>query len=238
MSFFITIVFSVFVIYNYNRGIMKKKVLIAITSIILILSLLTLFINIYMINSTNDQIVDINGLKGEFDAIIVLGCKVNGDYPSLMLARRLEKGKEVYDKLGTKIILTGDHGRNEYDEVNVMRDYLLDYNIDSKDIFLDHAGFNTYDSIYRAKYIFEAKRVIIVTQKYHMYRALYLANSLDLDAVGVLADDIPQKGIMLKNEIREILSRDKNYFLGLFKPKSKYLGEVIPLNQDGIVTSG
>ena len=71
-----------------------------------------------------------------------------------------------------------------------------------------------------------------------MYRALYLANSLDLDAVGVVADDIPQKAIMLKNEIREILSRDKNYFLGLFKPKSKYLGEVIPLNQDGIVTSG
>lgn len=217
---------------------MKKKIIITLVSIILILSLLTLFINLHMINSTKDQIVDINSLKGEFDAIIVLGCKVNGPDPSLMLASRLEKGKEVYNKLGTKLLLTGDHGKNYYDEVNVMRDYLLDYNIDSKDIFLDHAGFNTYDSIYRAKYIFEAKRVVIVTQKYHMYRALYLANSLDLEAVGVIADDIPQKGIMLKNEIREILSRDKNYFLGLFKPKSRYLGEVIPLNQDGIVTSG
>lgn len=217
---------------------MKKKVLVILSIIILIVSLLTLFINLRMINTTKDQIVSIDSLSNDYDAIVVLGCKVEGNSPSLMLASRLEKGKEVYNKLGTKLLLTGDHGKNYYDEVNVMRDYLLDYNIDSKDIFLDHAGFNTYDSIYRAKYIFEAKKVVIITQKYHMYRALYLANSLDLDAVGVIADDIPQKGIMLKNEIREILSRDKNYFLGLFKPKSKYLGNPIPLNQDGIVTSG
>ena len=199
---------------------------------------MTLFINIHMVDGTKNQIIGINKLKGNYDAIIVLGCRVNGDSPSLMLAKRLDKGIDVYNKLHTKIILTGDHGQNKYDEVNVMRDYLISSNIDSSDIFLDHAGFNTYDSIYRAKYVFEAKKVIIVTQEYHMYRALYLANSLDLEAVGVVADDIPQKGIMLKNEVREILSRDKNFFLGIFKPKSKYLGEVIPLNQDGIVTSG
>lgn len=216
---------------------MKKKVLIIISIFILIISLLTLFINLRMINTTKDQIVSIDSLSNDYDAIIVLGCKVNDDGPSLMLAKRLDRGIDVYNKLNTKIILTGDHGRNEYDEVNIMRDYILD-SIPSKDIFLDHAGFNTYDSIYRAKYVFEAKKVVIVTQKYHMYRALYLANSLDLDAVGVVADDIPQKIIMLKNEIREILSRDKNYFLGIFKPKSKYLGEIIPLNQDGIVTEG
>ena len=199
---------------------------------------MTLFINLYMISSTKKQIVDINNLESNYDAIIVLGCKVNGDEPSLMLQRRLDKGFDVYNKLHTKILLTGDHGKEEYDEVNVMRDYLIDFDIDSSDIFLDHAGFNTYDSIYRAKYVFMAKKVVIITQKYHMYRALYLANKLDLDAVGVVANDIPQKGIMFKNEIREILSRDKNYFKGLFKPKSKYLGEIIPLNQDGIVTEG
>lgn len=217
---------------------MKKKIIIFISLIILIITIMTLFINIHMVDGTKNQIIGINKLKGNYDAIIVLGCRVNGDSPSLMLAKRLDKGIDVYNKLHTKIILTGDHGQNEYDEVNVMRDYLISSNIDSSDIFLDHAGFNTYDSIYRAKYVFEAKKVIIVTQEYHMYRALYLANSLDLEAVGVIADDIPQKGIMLKNEVREILSRDKNFFLGIFKPKSKYLGEVIPLNQDGIVTSG
>lgn len=217
---------------------MKKKIIIFISLIILIITIMTLFINIHMVDGTKNQIIGINKLKGNYDAIIVLGCRVNGDSPSLMLAKRLDKGIDVYNKLHTKIILTGDHGQNKYDEVNVMRDYLISSNIDSSDIFLDHAGFNTYDSIYRAKYVFEAKKVIIVTQEYHMYRALYLANSLDLEVVGVIADDIPQKGIMLKNEVREILSRDKNFFLGIFKPKSKYLGEVIPLNQDGIVTSG
>ena len=218
---------------------MKKKKLIwvIIGLFIIIASLMTLFINIRMISSTKDQIVSIDELKDNYDAIIVLGCKVDENGPSLMLSRRLDRGIDVYNKLNTKVILTGDHGRNEYDEVNIMRDYVLD-SIPSKDIFLDHAGFNTYDSIYRAKYVFEAKKVVIVTQKYHMYRALYLANQLDLEAVGVVADDIPQKGIMIKNEIREILSRDKNYFKGLIKPKSKYLGEIIPLDQDGIVTEG
>lgn len=216
----------------------KKKIVIVFVSLILFACFITLFINLHMINSTKEQIVDINSLDGDYDAIIVLGCRVDGDRPSLMLARRLDKGLEVYHQLNTKIILTGDHGKNNYDEVNVMRDYLLDFDVLSEDIFLDHAGFNTYDSLYRAKYIFEAKKVVIVTQKYHMYRALYIANALDLEAVGVVANDIPQKGIMLKNEIREILSRDKNFFKAIFKPSSKYLGEIIPLNQDGKITEG
>ena len=218
----------------------KKKVLIIIVSVIGFIALLTLFINIYMITSTKNQIVSINDLNNitDIDAIVILGCRVDGDSPSLMLSRRLDKGIEVYEKLKTKVILSGDHDDKYYDEVNVMRDYMLSSNVLSSDIFMDHAGINTYDSIYRAKYIFNAKKIVIVTQKYHMYRALYLANSLDLEAVGVVADDIPQKFIMLKNEIREILSRDKNFFKGLIKPKSKYLGEIIPLSQDGIVTEG
>lgn len=221
-----------------NKG--KKKIIIISLIIILFVCLVTMFINIYMIISTKKQIVDINNIDNynNVDAIIVLGCKAEENGPSLMLANRLNKGVEVYNKLNTKIILTGDHGTNEYDEVNTMRDYILTFDIPKEDIFLDHAGFNTYDSIYRAKYIFEAKKIIIVTQKYHMYRALYIANSLDIEAVGIVADDIPQKGIMLKNEIREILSRDKNFFLGIFKPKSKYLGEIIPLTGDGSVTNG
>ncbi len=216
----------------------KKRIIIVLIAIFLFCALFTLFINVYMISSTKSKIVDLNSLNGEYDAIIVLGCQVNGSNPSLMLAKRLEKGIEVYNNIHTKVLLTGDHGKDEYDEVDVMRDYLISSNVPQDDIFLDHAGFNTYDSIYRAKYIFQAKRVVIVTQKYHMYRALYLANQLDLEAVGVVADDIPQRIIMLKNEIREVLSRDKNFFLGIFKPESKYLGEIIPLNQDGIVTAG
>ncbi len=218
----------------------KKKIWLTIGIIVLIISFMTLFINLYMINSTKKQIISLNDLDNveDIDAILILGCKVNGDTPSLMLSKRLEKGIEVYNKTKTKIILTGDHTKDNYDEVNVMRDYMLSSGVISSDIFQDHAGVNTYDSIYRAKYIFGAKKIVIVTQKYHMYRALYLANQLDIEAKGIVADDIPQKGIMFKNEVREILSRDKNFFKGLFKPKSKYMGDSIPLNQDGIVTSG
>ena len=213
---------------------MKKKVVLTISLCLLVILLMTLFINLHMINSTEEQILTIDDINevNDIDAIIILGCRVDGDSPSLMLARRLDKGIEVYNKLHTKILLTGDNSRKDYDEVNVMRDYLISSDINSDDIVLDHAGLNTYDSIYRAKYIFEAKKVIIVTQEYHMYRALYSANKLDLEAVGIVADNIPQKGIMLKNEIREILSRDKNFFKAIFKPKSKYLGEIIPLNQN------
>ncbi len=218
----------------------KRKLCLISFIFVVVIIIVTVFINLYMVNSTEKQIISINDLDEikDIDAIIVLGCRVNGNSPSLMLLNRLNKGIEVYNKIHTKLILTGDHGQKDYDEVNVMRDYILDSNIDSKDIFLDHAGFNTYDSIYRAKYIFGAKKVVIVTQKYHMYRALYLANQLDIKAVGIVADDIPQKGIMLKNRIREVLSRDKNFFKGIIKPKSKYLGEKINLNQDGNVTIG
>ncbi len=217
---------------------MKKRILISVIIISLLIIFGTLFINIYMINSVKDNIVSINKINSinNVDAIIVLGCKVDGNYPSVMLKNRLDKGIDVYHTLNSKIILSGDHGRNEYDEVNVMRDYLLTKEIDTKDIFLDHAGFSTYDSIYRAKFIFNAKKIVIVTQKYHISRALYIAKELGIEAYGVIADDIPYKGIMFKNEIREILSRDKNFFKVLIKPKSKYLGETISLDGDSNLT--
>ena len=218
----------------------RVKKILFISLIVVIIGLIgTIFINLWMIKSTRNQIFELDSLKdNDFDAILVLGCKAYSDRPSLMLSKRLETGVDVYNTIHAKLLLSGDHGRKDYDEVNIMRDYILDFDISKKDIFLDHAGFNTYDSIYRAKYVFNVKKVVIVTQRYHMYRALYIANKLDLEAIGVLASDIPQKGIMLKNEIREVLSRDKNYFKALFKPKSKYLGEIVSLDGDGTITDG
>lgn len=219
---------------------MKKKLLLTILWIIIISVVLTLFCNLYMLSKTNNKIIDVSEVSKieSVDAILVLGCKAYSYGPSQMLEKRLNKGFEVYNLLDTKLLLSGDHGTKTYDEVNTMRDVMLNLGVDSKDIFLDHAGFSTYDSIYRAKYVFEAKRVVIITQKYHMTRALYLANELGLDAYGVVADDIPYKGIMLKNEIREILARDKDFFKVIFKPKSKYVGETISLLQDGNITEG
>ena len=195
----------------------------------------TIFINIHMIKSTEEQIISIDSITemDDIDAIIILGCKIYKDNtPSLMLIKRLEKGIDVYNKLNTMILLSGDNTREDYNEVLVMKDYLLNSSIPEDDIILDYAGINTYDSIYRAKNVFNMKKVVIVTQRYHIHRALYLANKLDLEAVGIIADDIPQKFVMLKNEIREVLSRNKNFFKGIIKPKSKYWEKSILINSE------
>ena len=217
---------------------MKKKILIIILFFIIILGCIPFGINSYVKSSVKSQIVSfasINNLEN-IDAILVLGCKANADGPSLMLKERLDTGINIYNENGTKLLLSGDHGHFEYDEVNTMRDYTLSKNIDSTDIFMDHAGFSTYDSVYRAKAIFKCKNIIIVTQEYHLYRALYIANELGLNAVGVSADDIPYKNITIKNEIREFLARNKDFVKVIFKPESTYLGDIIPISGDGNVT--
>ena len=215
---------------------MKKKIVIIILICLLILGSVPFIINVYVVNSTKNQIIDINDIDSinDVDAILVLGCKANANSPSMMLAERLDTGISIYNKIGTKLLLSGDHGTFEYDEVNTMRNYVLDKEIDSKDIFMDHAGFSTYDSIYRAKEIFLAKKVIIVTQEYHLYRALYIANKLGLDAVGVSAPKIYSGQEM--RDIREILARNKDFVKVMFKPKPTYLGETIPISGDGNVT--
>ncbi len=174
----------------------------------------------------------------DVDCILVLGCKVkdNGE-PSPMLLDRLITGTELYKEgAAPKILMSGDHGRDTYDEVNVMKKYALDNGIPSEDVFMDHAGFSTYDSIYRAKHIFEAKKVIIVTQEYHLNRALYLAHKLGLEAYGVPADLRDYSGQTMR-DIREIAARCKDFALGAFKPKPTYLGDVIPISGDGNATN-
>ena len=132
--------------------------------------------------------------------------------------------------------MSGDHGRAEYDEVNTMKNYAIEKGVKSEDIFMDHAGFSTYESIYRAKEIFKAKKVVIVTQKYHLYRALYIAKQLDLEAYGVGADPRQYVGATYR-EIREILARDKDFIKCIFKPTPTYLGETIPVSGNGDATN-
>ena len=134
--------------------------------------------------------------KQDADCILVLGCGVRLDgTPSLMLTDRLETGIALY-RAGTaeKLLMSGDHGTEDYDEVNTMKNIAKENGVPSADIFMDHAGFSTYDSVYRAKEIFCAKKVIIVSQKYHLPRALYVAEKLGLDAYGVAAADVSYRG--------------------------------------------
>ena len=172
------------------------------------------------------------------DCIIVLGCQVRSDgTPSHMLSDRLNRAIELYN-LGAapKIIMSGDHGQTNYDEVNTMKQYAIEAGIPSEDIFMDHAGFSTYETVCRAKEIFGVKRAIIVTQEYHLYRALHIANSFDIDTVGVGADYRTYTG-QLKREIREILARCKDFATAIYKPNPTYLGETIPVSGNGNVTN-
>ena len=106
-----------------------------------------------------------------------------------MLHDRLMRGVELYDVgAAPKLLMSGDHGHEEYDEVAAMKQFAIDAGIPSEDVFMDHAGFSTYESIYRAKEIYQADKILIVTQEYHLYRALYIADQLGVEAYGVSSD--------------------------------------------------
>lgn len=224
---------------------MKKKKILIITLIVLscfsVIGIASVFgVNAYVKHIGGKNIItpeDATELK-DVDCIIVLGCQVkdNGN-PSDMLADRLTRGIELYKQgAAPKIIMSGDHGQKEYDEVNTMKQVAIDADVPSNDIFMDHAGFSTYESVYRAKEIFEADKLIIVSQEYHLYRALYIAKQLGIEAYGVNSDYHTYWG-QSNREAREILARCKDFVKTIFKPQPTYLGETIPVSGDGDITN-
>lgn len=215
-----------------------RKIIKYVIFLILLLIVIGLLINLYIVLTTNNRIKEIKEINyDDIDCIIVLGAGIRGNRPSPMLEDRLITGIDLYNRnITNKIIVSGDHGTENYDEVNVMKKYLIESSIPSEDIFMDHAGFSTYDSIYRAKEIFSAKKVVIVTQKYHLYRALYIAKELNLEAYGLIANRRNYHG-QLKRDIREFIARIKDYIKCIIQPKSKYLGEIIPVYGNGNVTN-
>lgn len=174
----------------------------------------------------------------DVDCVVVLGCLVREDgTPSAMLRDRLRRGVALYDDgAAPKLLMSGDHGREGYNEVEAMKAYAVAAGVPSADVFMDHAGFSTYESMYRARDVFGAKKILVVTQEYHLYRALYIAEQLGLEAYGVASDYETYYG-QTKREVREVLARVKDYFSALFQPKPTFLGEAIPVSGDGDVTN-
>lgn len=224
---------------------MKKQKTVWIVAVVLLSVLAVgisavLGLNGYIKNAVKDRMVssDDAAVLADVDCILVLGCGVWDDgTPSDMLRDRLMRGIELYD-LGAspKLLMSGDHGQLEYDEVNVMKQYAIDDGVPSEDIFMDHAGFSTYESIYRAKEIFEADRIIIITQEYHLYRALYIADKLGVEAYGVASDYHTYSGQFMR-DFREILARCKDFITTLYRPEPTYLGDSIPVSGNGNVTN-
>ena len=214
-----------------------KKVIIILVILLFIGLLVSLLINFYVKLSVKHDIIKMTNISNDYDAILVLGAGLRNGKPSPVLKDRLDTAYKLYeDGYSKKIIVSGDHGKKYYDEVNVMKNYLLDKGVESNNIFMDHAGFSTYDSVYRAKEIFLANNIIIVTQQFHLYRSLYIAKKLELDAVGVSATLRNYSG-SVKFELREILARDKDFVKTMFMPEPTYLGDTIPVFGDGNVTN-
>lgn len=220
-----------------------KKSIIKLFIIFLLLALLgaaSVFgINVYIKTSAKKRIISLeeaSALHG-IDCILILGAGVWGDRPTHMLEDRLDFGISLY-KMGAsnRLLMSGDHSRKNYDEVNVMKDYAINEGVPSSDVFMDHAGFSTYESLYRARDIFEAKKIIIVTQEYHLYRALYIADKLGLEAYGTASNPREYIGQRAR-DIREILARVKDFFYVIIKPEPTYLGDSIPVSGDGDVTN-
>lgn len=219
-----------------------KKMIIIIISMVLILLIVALVILKNVQATGESKITSIENLPQDVDAIIVLGAGVKEDgTPSDILADRLSTSVDVYNSgVKSKILLSGDHGKAYYNEVGTMKEYIMNnLGIDEKDIFLDHAGFSTYDSIYRAKEIFKIDKAIIVTNEYHLPRALYLAEKLGIDAYGVTSDK-RNYYYMSSYKKREKIAQIKDFlFVNVIKPEPKFLGNEIPVNtSDGRDTEG
>lgn len=168
------------------------------------------------------------------EVALILGAKVFSDGGlSDMLRDRADTAIGLYESgKVNKILMSGDHGTTAYDEVNAVKKYLLEKGVKEGDIFLDHAGFDTYDSLYRAKEIFQAQSVAIVSQNFHLPRAVYIGRSLGLEAYGVSADTHVYGGIE-NNKNREILADVKAFWGVNLRVKPKFLGSPIPLSGDG-----
>ncbi len=222
---------------------LKKKTVLRIVIIgiaLVILGAAFVFgINAWVVHQGGKYILSPMDSAGkDFDCILVLGCGVRDDgTPSHMLEDRLRRGVELYKAgIAPKLLMSGDHGQTDYDEVNTMKQYAIDAGVPSEDIFMDHAGFSTYESMHRAKEVFCAEKILIVTQEYHLYRAIYAARALGLEAYGVACDYRTYSGQFYR-DVREILARDKDFFTAIFKPQPTYGGETIPVFGNGDLTN-
>ena len=216
-----------------------KRLLLILLCICLLAGLVVVGCNGWMILSTKGAIYTpetSQNLSG--DCILVLGCGLRRDgFPSQMLRDRLDVAIEAYQKgLAPKLLMSGDHGQVDYDEVNAMKDYAMAQGIPSEDIFMDHAGFSTYESMYRAKAIFHCEKVIIVTQNYHLYRAIADARAMGMEATGISAN----RRLFARQwyfTLRESVARVKDTIWSIVKPRPTYLGESIPIFGDGNLTN-
>lgn len=224
---------------------MKKKtvfkILLAMVIFGVVVGLGVIAASVHIQAVTKDRILSEAELKdlNDVDCILVLGCGVWDDgTPTDMLADRIKVGIRAYETgVSDRLLMSGDHSRKDYDEVNTMKAIAVERGIAADNVFCDHAGFSTYESMYRAVDIFGARKIVIVTQSYHLPRAIYDAQKLGMEAYGVSADERSYGGQIFR-DIRELLARAKDFVWCIIQPEPTFRGEKIPITESGSLTDG
>lgn len=225
--------------FTLKKGLHLIEKCIRVILILLLLCILgVLGVSFLVTFSTKSRILPADSPElEEADAALVLGCAVYNGTPSPMLKDRLDTAIGLYkDGKVSKLLMSGDHGKQYYDEVGTMKKYAIEAGVPSEDIFMDHAGFSTYESVCRAKRIFQCESLIVVTQQYHLYRALYLCDRFDLKAQGVSASLRTYPGQSYYN-FREMLAQNEAFLFGITKPEPAYLGDPYPISGNGDETN-
>ena len=203
--------------------------------VILGLGLLVIFIvvnNLVIYATTKSDIYDDFKEAPDAQVALIPGASVSPEgVLSPIFIDRVDMAIKLYEaKKVSKILVSGDNSTESNNEVNPVRLYLISKGIPDQDNFLDHAGFDTYSTMYRARDIFEVSSALIVTQAFHLPRAVFIAHRLGLEASGVNAD---LGHILFRNYRREVLANEKVVLDFLFNRKPKFLGEKIPITGDG-----
>ena len=198
---------------------MKKKMIFLWISIAVLAFLLIFFLVINRLVVSGAGKITIGNkdytIDETYDAIVVLGAGLRADgTPSNMLEDRLKGAIELYKKgIAPKIILSGDCSGEDYDEVSSMKKFCIDNGVVESDIIRDDKGFSTYETMENVVKTMGYKKIMVVTQKYHLYRSVYIARRMGADADGFATDY--REYIFLaqrKRDIREIVARVKDFF--------------------------
>ena len=200
----------------------SKRPLAFLLVLILLFASYVLGVNFYVILSQKKSIITKQEAAAmqDIDYVLVLGCGVREDgSPSHMLSERLKAGADIFKSLdeskNAKLLLSGDNSGESYNELAAMKRVSIENGVDESDMEIDNIGFSTYESMYNAKTVYDAKKIIIITQPYHMYRALYIAKSLGMEAYGVTAY-LPFYPQQIGWSLREVLARNKDFLLCAF----------------------
>ena len=198
------------------RKVTVQWIAVVLTALMLVV-LIVLIISGAIADSTSERVygsADNIDETQSFDCVLVLGAGLKADgTPSHMLEDRIKVGADVFGKVNAGcILMSGDRSGDHYDEPAAMRKYAEELGIDPSFIIVDNEGYSTYESIMRAKEIYGFDKIIVVTQEYHLYRALYIAEKNGIDAIGVSSDLRVYSGQAMR-DLREILARAKDFFV-------------------------